>query len=309
MNRIEHVIIAGIDGAGAFVPEAKTPCMEKIFSSGAHTFRAFSSRPSISAECWGSMLTGVSPLLHGLTNEWIGKNVYPSDSPYPTLYKRIRQVYPDAAIAAYCDWKPLIHGIVEEDAGVDCLSLPDKDLIGPACGYIVSHKPVFMFVHMDSVDGAGHQFGYGTPRHIDQIGVCDRYVQRLWDACGEAGILENTLFLTLSDHGGTCEERPEGGYFGRHGGWTEAERRISFLAAGPGVRAGEVGDMNIRDTAAIVLHALGIEAPAFDKNGWTSQIPENLFEGVRTQYIDISDETGAVPRVSLIRHTSQEAES
>ncbi|MBR5750994.1 MAG: alkaline phosphatase [Clostridia bacterium] len=308
MKRFEHVIVAGIDGAGAFIQNAKTPCMDAIFASGARTFRAFASRPSISAECWGSMLTGVSPALHGLTNEWISQHAYPTDSRFPTLYKRVRGAYPDAAVAAYCDWSPLVTGIVEADAGVDCLSLRDAELIGPACEYIRSRKPAFMFVHMDSVDGAGHKFGYGTPQHLNQIEVCDRYVQLLYSACRDAGMLDSTLFLVLSDHGGTCDKRPEGGYSGSHGGWTEAERRISFLAAGPGIQAGEIGDMNIRDTAAIVLYALGIDMPAFDPNGWTAQLPENLFAGVQVPYIDISGETGAVPRVSRVRHTSQTAE-
>ena len=67
-RKYRHVIVVGIDGAGAFIREARTPCFDRIFAGGAVTYRALASRPTISAECWGSMLLGVGPEVHGLTN-------------------------------------------------------------------------------------------------------------------------------------------------------------------------------------------------------------------------------------------------
>ena len=63
--------------------------------------------------------------------------------------------------------------------------------------------------------------------------------------------------------------------------------------------------MNIRDLAAIVLHALGIPSPEFSTEGWTSQIPADLFLEEVPAYQDISSETGALPRISRKAHTSQ----
>jgi len=49
-----------------------------------------------------------------------------------------------------------------------------------------------------------------------------------------------------------------------------------FAARGKTVKHGTIGDMEIRDTAAIILHALGLQQP----KSWTARIPENFFEGV-----------------------------
>ena len=93
---------------------------------------------------------------------------------------------------------------------------------------------------------------------------------------------------------------------GSHGGWSDAEKYVTFAAAGRGVCNGEIGEMNIRDLAAIVLYALGVEAPPFDEKGWTSQIPEGIFDGVKLPgYKDISHLTGAAPRISKSQHTSE----
>ena len=67
-----------------------------------------------------------------------------------------------------------------------------------------------------------------------------------------------------------------------------------------------IEEMNIRDLAAIVLYAFGIEVPAFDESGWTAQIPTGLFAGdTFPAYRDISHLTGAEPRISKVPHTSE----
>ena len=67
-KKYSHVIVIGVDGAGSWFKDADTPNFDKIFENGAITYKALSSKPTISAECWGSMLIGVGPEIHGLTN-------------------------------------------------------------------------------------------------------------------------------------------------------------------------------------------------------------------------------------------------
>ena len=56
----------------------------------------------------------------------------------------------------------------------------------------------------------------------------------------------------------------------------------------------------------IVLYALGIEIPAFDEKGWTSQIPVDIWaDETIPKYRDISHLTGAAPRISREAHTSE----
>ncbi len=301
-RKYSHVIVVGIDGAGSFFKDAQTPHFDRIFSHGAITYNALSSNPSISAECWGSMLLGVGPEIHKLTNGIVESTPYPVDSEYPSLFRRIKEVYTDAELGSYCDWNPITYGIVENNLGVSHDTAKDDDLTPIICDYICNKRPDFLFIQFDSVDGAGHKFGYGTPEHLQRISEVDNLINDVYSAAVDSGMIDDTLFVVIADHGGT---NPENGG-GSHGGWTDSEKYVTFAVTGRGISQTEIGDMNIRDLAAIVLYAFGIKSPEFDEKGWTSQIPEGVFDNADIPlYRDISHLTGAAPRISKIRHTSE----
>lgn len=296
-----HVTVIGIDGAGSWIKDAHTPNFDKIFENGAITYKALSSRPTISAECWGSMLIGVGPEIHGLTNDIVSSVPYDVSSPFPSLFRRIREAYPDAVLGSYCDWNPITFGIVENNIGVSHDTATDTELTPVVCDYIRKNKPDFLFVHFDSVDGAGHGTGYGLPAFIRRISEVDKLIGDVYSAVEDAEMLEDTLFIVIADHGGTNNENNKGS----HGGWTDEEKYVTFAAAGKGINKTEIEEMNIRDLAAVVLYAMGIDAPSFDEKGWTSQIPEGLFVDYEGEYRDISHITGAAPRISKVHHESE----
>ena len=206
MQHYKHVIVTGIDGAGAFFRDADTPRFDQIFADGAVTYSALASNPSISAECWGSMLTGVGPEVHKLTNDVVSTKPYPLDSPFPSLFRRIREVMPDADLGAYCDWNPIIFGIVERDRNVTHATARDTALTPVICEYIREKKPTFLFTHFDSVDGAGHRNGYGSPEHLARIHVVDGLVGDVYDAVKDAGMAEDTLFMLIADESGVVAD-------------------------------------------------------------------------------------------------------
>lgn len=303
MKRIySHVIVVGIDGAGGFFRDADVPHFNEIFINGAVTYNALSSRPSISAECWGSMLLGVGPEVHKLTNGILESTPYPTDSEFPSLFRRIREAYPDAELGSYCDWNPITHGVVENGIGVSHDTAHDTELAPIICDYIREKMPDFLFIQFDSVDGAGHRHGYGTPEFYQRLHEVDELINDVHKAAEDAGIIDDTLFIVIADHGGTNPETSGGS----HGGWTDEEKFVTFAATGKTVKNTTLSEMNIRDLAAIVLYSFGIEAPEFNENGWTSQIPEGLFDDENIpQYRDISHLTGAAPRISKVAHTSE----
>ena len=300
-GKYSHVIVIGVDGAGSWFKAADTPNFDKIFKNGAITYNALSSKPTISAECWGSMLIGVGPEVHKLTNKRVSVLPYPVWSKHPTVLRRIRKDYPKSELGSYCDWNPINKGIVEKGLGVNKQTAREKELTPLICNYIREKKPDFLFVHFDSVDGAGHSNGYGTEKHIKAINAVDKLIGDVYSAVKGAGILDDTLFMVIADHGGTNDETGKGS----HGGWTDEEKYVTFAAVGKDINSGEIKEMNIRDLAAVVLYAMGIEAPGFDEKGWTSQIPKGLFSDYDGEYRDISHLTGAAPRISKKHHESE----
>ena len=300
-RKYSHVIVIGVDGAGSWIKDADTPCFDEIFKNGAITYNALSSKPTISAECWGSMLIGVGPEIHGLTNGIVSSVPYDVNSPFPSVFRRIREAYPDAILGSYCDWDPITYGIVENNIGVSHDTADDTELTPIVCDYIEKNKPDFLFVHFDSVDGAGHGSGYGLPAFIERIYEVDKLIGDVYNAVKKAEMLEDTLFIVIADHGGTNNENLKGS----HGGWTDEEKYVTFAATGKNVNKTEIEEMNIRDLSAIILYAMGIKSPDFCETGWTSQIPDGLFSDYNGAYVDISHLTGAAPRISKKHHESE----
>ena len=269
MGKAKRVVLFGVDGGGTFFCQAQTPNMDRIFAAGAVSRKTLTEIPTISAECWGGMLHGVECGWHGLTNAVVDSTPYPVDSAYPSVFRAIREARPDAKLASFCDWNPINGGIIEEGLGVFKYHAPARELVEPAIRYIQENDFTFLFFQFDNVDGAGHRYGYGTPEHLAAIKENDDYIGAVVAAIEERGWLEDTLILVEADHGGT----PNDGFGGHHGGVTEEEKYVSFFAAGPGVAHGEVKDMLVRDTPAVILHALGVCQP----ESWTARVPAGLF--------------------------------
>ena len=97
-KKISHVVIIGVDGGGAFFKEADTPNLDKIFENGAVSYEVITSKPTISAQCWGSMLHGVTPEFHGLTNGIVSATPYPEDSLFPSVFRVVRENDPNAIL-------------------------------------------------------------------------------------------------------------------------------------------------------------------------------------------------------------------
>ena len=270
----DRVVLLGVDGAGAFFEKADTPNIDRIFENGAKTYDVLTSDPTISAECWGAMLHGVTPNLHRLTNSIVEYQPYDPESPFPSVFRVIREQNPDVNLAAFCAWNPINVGIIEDgfDVHKETSGGADKDaaLTQQICNYVAENDPQFLFAQFDLVDVAGHTYGYGTKQHLDRITVTDTLIAQIYEAYEKRGFLDSTLFIVTADHGGKGTS---------HGGLSDEEKYVMFAAVGGNVVEGStIQEMEIRDCASIVLHALGYEQP----ENWTSRVPAGLFEDVET---------------------------
>lgn len=262
MYNYKHVILVGIDGAGNFYRSSKAPMIRRMMTEGAGTDRCLTSLPTISAECWGSMLLGVYPDVHGLTNGIVSSTPY-TNTAIPSVFTLIRKCHPDAKLASFCNWNPINFGIVD-DAATRQGTAHDEELTDMICACIKEDRPEFLFVQFDSVDHMGHAHGYGSPEHLAQIDLCDGLASRIYDAAAEAGIVEDTLFILTADHGG---------FDHGHGGDTDGEKYVFFAAVGKTVSRGATIDLEVKDIPAIITHALGVKGG----ETWQAKLPEGLF--------------------------------
>lgn len=269
----KHVFIIGVDGAGRFFKNADTPNFDRIFADGAVDYTARAETITVSAQNWGAMLTGVSYMSHGLTNEITGEKERSSDTKYPTIFKYVRDAYPDAEMASICNWGNISKGIIENDINVTKIYPGDDEAVTNAtCDYFnAGNAPTLFFLQFDSVDHVGHSDGSKAESYIKQIETVDGYIGRIYDTLEANGMMDDGLFIVVADHGHTLT--------GGHGGLTMRETNVTLAVAGKTVKAGGKMDADTRnrDVAAIALYALGIEKPSY----MSARVPANLFEGVK----------------------------
>lgn len=270
----KHVVVAGIDGMGIFNQKTDTPNLDRIFADGAVTYEARSLAPTISAQNWGAMIVGANPEVHGMNNSSVERLPY-NNPLLPSVFARIRANMPDAKMACMACWSAIVKGMVEPDLDMDRVIKEDEPLTEAIESYVKEEKPNLLFIAFNDVDSAGHGFGYGTVDYLAEITETDTLVGRVYDACQEAGMLDDTLFLVITDHGGIRVG---------HGGYTPQEYQIFLGASGKYVEKGTIGTAATKDLAAIILYALGVEVPSYQPGGFTAQVPDGIFPEVRGQY-------------------------
>lgn len=263
----DSVFIVGVDGAGAAFRDVETPCFDRIFSEGAVRFDAHTESITISAQNWGSILTGVSCEEHGFTNAVCETTERTSAEGCNSIFYYAREKYPEAELVSFNNWSAINKGIIENDINVKKFNSSNDSLVTES---IVSYlnegnRPKLMFVQLDEVDHAAHAYGGFSENYYASLRDADAYIGRIYDALADNGLMENGLFIVVSDHGETSNG---------HGGNTPEESSAVLAVQGKTVNSITLGEnTKIRDVAAIALHALGIEKPSH----MTAALPENLF--------------------------------
>lgn len=266
----KRVVFIGIDGAGNGVkdPQANAINIQKLMSDGAGTFEAKAMLPTISGQNWGSMTHGVVPSKHALNNGNVG-NPYPELNPYPSYMKLLKQERPMLKQASFTTWSPINKGIIEDSAGAFKVNGGnDQNTTQKTVDYIKAEgkNSRNIFVHLDEVDGAGHSYGYGSPKWYEALQKADQHAGQIVQALEEEGLMKDTLIIVTTDHGG----RGTG-----HGGSTPEEQTIFWTAKGKSITPGTVlSNVENIDTAAVVAHALRLDIP----ENWDAKIPTGLFQ-------------------------------
>ena len=279
----KHVVIVGIDGMGAYNKNADTPNIDRIFADYALTEVAQTYRPVASGPCWQSLLCGVDPQDMGLTvnvstDPKAAQKYARAMQKYPTLFKLFYNKYPDASIASitgYAEWQ---ESMTENEAFLykemnynEWWSTEENT--ERAVKYIENldtSKPSFTFVYYIEPDSTGHKETWGSAKYNEALTLCDKGLGEIFDACEKKGMLDNTLFVLLTDHGG------EGT---KHGDvYTPAALTITLGFRGKTVNKVKDFDMIFRDATAAIAEAMELNTSAWSGLANPPKTPDGLFK-------------------------------
>ena len=258
----KHVVLIGSDGFGAYAfKKAKAPNLRRMMGEGAYSLKARAVLPSSSAVNWASMIMGSGPELHGYT-EWGSKTpevpsrVIGKGGIYPTIFSLIDEQIPTAKKGVSYKWGGIGYLFEKKMVDLDFNGESDESSADKALEFIEREKPVFTFIHFDEPDGAGHNIGHDTPEYYEAVEIIDGLVGKILKSLEENGMIEETIIIFSSDHGGI-----EKG----HGGKTLLEMEIPWIIYGKNVPPkGELKTSIVTyDTAATIAHILDIIAPEF----------------------------------------------
>ena len=253
--------------------EVPTPNMDTLAESGWYTAEARTTTPSVSGPSWSSMLTGVWPDKHGVTdNNFTGRDY----DRWPSFLTRVERDRPALGTFAALDWLPL----AELDGGAPVIPASldtrvvldgydlgwaeaDAELTARAVNHLTAADPDAMFVYLGNPDETSHEHGSIGTEYRDAIALADQHVGMLIDAVRARRGYEDEEWLVLisTDHG----RRADGG----HGGDSPEEMTIFILASGSATATWPPpGPAFIVDIAATALDHLGVEIdPEWELDG------------------------------------------
>ncbi|NNE71249.1 MAG: DUF4983 domain-containing protein, partial [Rhodothermales bacterium] len=194
---------------------------------------------------------------------------------YPDFLTRLEQIDPAWNTFAVLDWPPLgttnangplFSDLIDVKVNVngDTMGYPAGDALScrVAAQYLSSEPVDAAFVYLGNPDVASHDHGTYAEPYREAIEEADRCVGLLVDALESRPDIgeEDWLILSSTDHG----RNEDGG----HGGDSEEELTIYYLASGASVDNQATGVPEIVDVAVTALAHLGVAiAPDWKLDG------------------------------------------
>jgi predicted AlkP superfamily pyrophosphatase or phosphodiesterase len=251
------VLVISIDGLR---PDAVTafrlPTLGRLMAEGSYARVARTVLPSTTLPSHTSMLTGVTPDVHGIT--WNTHRPQRGVVPVPTVFELARAH--GHRVGAFYAKSKFRH--LDRPGSYDLRLAPAwnlerwmaTDLVPEAAAFMLEQRPALVFFHIGEPDYAGHIAGWMGWTYRRAARRADSAVARLLAAADAAYGVGGYHVLVTSDHGG----------HGRaHGRDHALDVLIPWIVRGPRAAEGAI-DTPVRtvDTAATVLWLLGIPLPA-----------------------------------------------
>ena len=192
------MLVVSIDGlAPRHITRTAMPALTTLALEGASCFTARTVAPPWTVPAHTSMLRGVDPATHGLSDNTLA----PLRTSAPSFLKAARQA--GRATAMFVSWLPL-DAVIERDAAtrrfvIDSGYDPDDDrrMVDAAIAAVADGGHDLTFVYLVAPDLAGHTQGWDSAEYVDAAGRADADLARLLDAVGDWASV-----LVTTDHGG-----------------------------------------------------------------------------------------------------------
>ncbi|MEN9302947.1 MAG: hypothetical protein RL264_1376 [Bacteroidota bacterium] len=197
------ILFIGIDGVRTdALLAANTPNIDTLMNHGYVCLNVDRGPHTVSVPGWSTILHGVWPAKHNLTENSFRKNRY---SQYPDMLSMIRSNMPSMSLATLSNWDDFLRLTEEEDYAAVFES--DAEVKNRALELFQNCNPDVMLLHFDAPDHEGHDTGFdpNNSAYIQAIETTDQYVGELMEfVYNQENSTQNRYLVVLTtDHGGS----------------------------------------------------------------------------------------------------------
>ncbi len=251
ISPIKKVLFIGLDGCrtDAFL-QANTPALDALTEEAYVSLYCDRGPHTVSVPGWSSLLHGVWPEKHGLTENSFKNSNYKN---YPDVFCYLDQHDSDFNLASITHWFDFLKITTNEDYANSFNS--DEKAKNKAIDLIETCTPDVLLIHLDDIDHAGHGYGYSPdiPEYLESIEKNDRQVGEIMEVIyqREQELNEEWLVIVATDHGGVGTG---------HGGQDDIEetRFVFLIARTPNQNRIDLPTANNTDVMPTILDYLNI---------------------------------------------------
>lgn len=199
---IRKVLFVGWDGVRTdALLAANTPCMDSLLIHSYYNWSTDRGEHTVSVPGWSTILHGVWPAKHGLSDNTFKSYNYKNFADIFTLAKQIK---PNLSVATLSNWDDFLRITEKEDYSQRFDS--DRELKDDAIRLLNSCTPDIMVLHFDNPDAFGHDSGFSPTNqaYLDAITISDAYLSEIMMNIEQRETMFNEEWLVVisTDHGG-----------------------------------------------------------------------------------------------------------
>lgn len=199
------VLIVGWDGVRTdALAVADTKTLFGLTKEATYSWNVDRGPYTVSVPGWSTLLHGVWPIKHGLTQNSFSGNHY---SDYPDLFTLAKHTRPELVTATLSNWDQFLEITQNENISIEVDS--DFQLTQQTLMLLNTQTPDLTVLHYNDPDFNGHETGFtpDNPKYIKAIQKCDTYLNEIMALIRyrEIHFQEEWMVIVTTDHGG-CEE-------------------------------------------------------------------------------------------------------